>query len=324
MDNVRVKVLTPTIEDEFFANEKFQEAYEEARMDSIFTEEEMWEWMRGRGLWSDEKDEKIKGVEKDIEKLKIGIYENRNNQEMVETSRKYLRRAESVLIELKTEKHDYFSKTCEGLASQEKTIYLFQRCCFVGGEPLNFDGVDVSSLFYDYNKLLLNERQLRELARNDPWRLCWLMKEYNSLFANKDGRGLSPDQKGILVWSNMYDNIQESLDCPPESVINDDDMLDGWLIVQRRKQESEKAKKEIEKQTNSKIANSDEILVMAKSKKDAERVHSMNSVHGDIIRKQRIATAKSKGTAVDLDFQDRKIDAANQQHQRFKDSMRRR
>jgi hypothetical protein len=323
MSGVKIRVLTPTIEDEYEANEVFREAYDKALMENIFTEEEMWDWMISRGLWSDEKEEKIKGIQKDIEKLKVGIYENRYQPERAEVTRQYLRHAEKVLVETRSEKHDLFGKTCEGLATQEKSLAIFERCCFVGTEPLDCSEIDISALFYDYNRMLLTETQLRELARNDPWRLSWLMKDHTPLFANKDGRDLSLDQKGILIWSNMYDNIQESMECPSEDVISDDDMLDGWFIVQRKKQQSDRAKSEIENKTNSKIANSAEILVMAKSNQEAENIHSMNSVHSNEIRKQRIDTVKKKGGAVDLDFQDKKIEVMNQHHQNFKDSIRR-
>jgi len=319
----RVKILTPTIEDEFLSNEVFRESYKQAQMESIFTEEEMWEWMMERDLWSEEKNDKIEAIQTDLDKLKVGIFESRNDEGRVNMARQYIRAGETAKAALVAEKNDLFSKTCEGLASQDKALDLFERCCFVGSEPLDCENIDVSALFYDYNRKLLNEKQLRELARNDPWRLCWIMKEHSALFKNVENRELSTDQKGILIWSNMYDNIQESMDCPTEDVINDDDMLDGWFIIQRKKQESERAKLEIEKRSNSKIANSAEILVVTGSNKEAESIHSMNSVHSDTVRKQRIATAKKKGVAVDLDFQDVKLDIRTQQNNNFKEANRR-
>ena len=39
----------------------------------------------------------------------------------------------------------------------------------------------------------------------------------------------------IVIWSKMYDNVQESIDAPIQSVMEDDDALDGWFIVQNRK-----------------------------------------------------------------------------------------
>ena len=43
--------------------------------------------------------------------------------------------------------------------------------------------------------------------------------------------------KNIVMWSQLYDNVQESMDAPTKDVIKDDDLLDGWLIVQGKKRE---------------------------------------------------------------------------------------
>lgn len=319
----KVKVLTPNVEDEFLANEVFKEAYEQALDEDILTEKQMQEWMLERGLWSSDKDTKIDGIKKDIDNLKVGIFQSRHNSNLVEQSRRYLRGAEKALSAMQAEKNEMFNNTCEGLAYQARALKLFELCCFLGSEPLDFEEINIHSLFYMYNEMFLNETQLRFLSRNDPWRLCWILKDHVKLFANEPGRELSNDQKGILVWSNMYDNVQESMECPTEDVINDDDMLDGWFIVQRKKQESERAKSEISSKTNSKIANSDEIWIMADSKEKAEQIHSLNSVHGDTIRKQRINTVKKQGRALDLDFQDRKLEVAGQQNEKFMSKVRR-
>lgn len=323
LDDVRIKILTPTIEDEFFANELFFEVFDQARSDEILMQEEMYDWMISKGLWSKEKDEKINVCKKDIEKLKVEMFQNRSKEKLRETIRLYLRAAEKGLAKFQAEKDDLFSKTCEGIALQEKMMFLFGKCCFIDNKPIDIKEFDLTSLYYEYNSLQLNEKQIRELARNDPWRLCWYSKDHSPLFANDKNRTLSNDQKGMLIWSNMYDNIQESMDCPTEEVINDDDMLDGWFIIQKRKQKSEKAKSELEAKTsNEKIANSDEIMVVTDSAKEAENIHSMNSFGAEIIRQQRLNTVKRLGGATDLDFEDRKIDIQNEQHKMIKDKRR--
>jgi hypothetical protein len=220
------------------------------------------------------------------------------------------------------EKNEMFSKTCEGIATQEKTFALFSRCCFDGSDLIDIEQVDLMSLYYKYNSALLGETHLRELARNEPWKLAWIMKDHTTLFANDASRMLSQDQKGIVLWSNMYDNIQESPECPSDDVINDDDVLDGWFIIQRKKAASDRAKSAIEAKTNSKIANSDEIMIMAGSRKEADAIHAQNSVHGEHIRKQRLAVVKAKGKAVDLDFPDRKLDVRAEHNRNFKEKGR--
>ena len=323
LENVRVKVVTPTIEDEFLANEVFMESFDAARSDDILTYEEMLEWMQGHGLWTKEKEEKIEGCKKDIDKLKVEIFNARSKEKLRETIRLYIRAAEKALIKLNNEKDDLFSKTCEGIATQEKSLFLFGKCCFVGNELLDIGNVDLTELYYLYNSIQLSEKQIRDLARNDPWRVCWHSKSYSALFGNETNRVLSNDQKSLILWSSMYDNIQESMECPTEEVIADDDMLDGWFILQKRKQKSEKAKSELESKTsNQKIANSDEIMIMTDSAKEAENIHGMNSFGAEIVRKQRLETVKRIGNVTDLDFQDKKIEVQATQHQMMKDKRR--
>lgn len=323
LENLNIKILTPTIEDEYLANEVYMSSFDQARSDNIFTFDEMLEWMKDRKLWSSEKDEKIEGIKKDIEKLKVEIFNARSKEKLRETIRLYIRAAEKALTKLNVERDDLFSKTCEGIALQDKSMYIFSKCCFIGSQPLDINDVDLTSLYYEYNCNQLSEKQIRELARNDPWRLCWYAKEYSPLFANEKNRVLSNDQKGMLIWSTMYDNIQESMDCPTEEVINDDDLLDGWFIIQRKKQNSEKAKSELENRTsNSKIANSDEIFIITDSQKEAENIHSMNSFGGEVIRQQRLNTVRKLGVATDLDFADKKLEIQSAQGQMFKDKRR--
>lgn len=319
-----VKILTPTAEDEFFANQVFMESFDRSRGDDFMTEDEMIDWLKEKGLWSDEEEQKIEDIGKEIEKLKIEIFNARSNVKLREQIRKYIRAAEKALVKLREKKQDYFTNTCEGIALQDKAAEIFKRCCFVEGKPLDFDLVDQYDLFHKYNVQILADKQTRELARNEPWRSLFILKDELKLFSNPDGRLLSLDQKGLLIWSRMYDNVQESMECPTEEVINDDDMLDGWFIVQRKKAESEKAKSELEQRTqNDKISNSDEIYVFTDSSKEAQTIESMNSVNASMIKKERLATIKAKGGAEDKDFRDQKIKLSNMQHQQFKENFRR-
>ena len=65
------------------------------------------------------------------------------------------------------------------------------------------------------------------------------------------------------------------------------------------------------------------IMIMANSKQEAEKIHSMNSIGGEIIRKQRLDMVRAKGRANDLDFQDRKIEVINMQRNAQRNRTRR-
>ena len=217
-------------------------------------------------------------------------------------------------------KYDLQSNTCEGIAALEKSVELIKRCTFIGNEPFDFQSVDINHVLMTYHSMLLSEEQVRELARNEPWKALWTLNETNTvnLFMNQD-RELSIDQKNILIWSRMYDNIQESMDCPSDDVIADDDMLDGWFIVQRKKQEKERAERELDSSTkNSKITNADEVFVMAGSQNDIDRINTMNSTTGQMTKKERMAVIQKQGEAKDLDFRDQQLKVRRQSNEQYK------
>ena len=320
-----IKILTPTIEDEFEACEVYDRSYYEAMNDDIMTQEECLDWMIENYLWTYEEELQIKEVNKEIENLKINVYKKFNNTQLREAARIYLRTAEGALKAFEDKKNSYYSNTCEGIAQLDKSMFLLETCSYVGGEKLDPDSVELNNLLNKYYGLILKDSDSREIARSEPWRSMWTLRETNTfkLFSNKD-RELSIDQKNLLIWSRMYDNIQESMECPSDKVIEDDDALDGWFIEQRRKNEREKAVGVIEdSMQNEKIKNSHEILVFADNKTDAQTVHEMNSPNAKVVKHERKQVLEEKGTAVDLDFADQKMRLGNMAHEKFKSNFRR-
>lgn len=320
-----IKILTPTIEDELEACEVYDRSYYEAMNDDIMTNEECLEWMIEDGVWTYEEDLKIKEINTDIENLKVNVYKKFNNTKLRESARIYLRVAEDGLKQLENKKNTYYGNTCEGIAQLDKSMFLLEACSYVGREKLDPDSVELNHLLNKYYSLILKEDDSREIARSEPWRSTWVLRETNTfkLFNNTD-RELSTDQKNLLVWSRMYDNIQESMDCPSDKVIEDDDALDGWFIEQKRKHDREKAVGVIEESmSNEKIKNSHEIIVFADNKTDAQTIHEMNSPTSKVVKQERKQVIQDKGSAVDLDFPDQKMKLGNMAHEKFKNNFRR-
>lgn len=325
INGVTLKVYPPTNVDEFEANHVYNESYYQAIEDEIKTEEETLEWMLERGLWSEEEDNKIEKIKKDIESLKVEVFNSRNNTDKITRNRRLLRNAENQLLELHNKKNVFFSNTCESIAMLEKSFALLKRCTFLGKELYDFEDSNIEYVLSQYYSMILPESKIRYLARNEPWRSIWILNESKlfNLF-DDNGRELSVDQRNIITWSKMYDNVQESLECPSDDVVNDDDMLDGWFIIQRRKREQEKIDSELNNSlTNEKVKNSSEVFLMAGNKKDADKINSMNDVNAKMIKKQRENVIKQKGSASQLDFQDTKLDLFNKSNQMFKDNFRR-
>lgn len=329
LDTVNLKIQPITLEEELQVQETYMLAYRKAKQDGFLENDEILQNLRDRGVWTTQDDEKEKGLEKDIERLKVELFQNKNKSDWVQQIKKYLSAGKKQLNELLERKHQYFENSCEGLSQVEKIKKLIELSCYKEDNTAyvkyDFADIPIDYIIKLYGYQLLSETTVRELARSEPWRSTWILKDSNAyeLFANK-GKQLTQDQRSLLIWSKMYDNVQESIDAPSDDVIEDDDMLDGWFILQRKKRDQEKAKSDIEKMTsNSKISNSSEIFVMAHNKKDADKINNSNNFAAQKVKQQRSQLIQNKGIAEDSDFQDQQLRATQQSNEMYKGRFRR-
>ena len=316
-----IEILSPTHEDYYFINKAYIESYKKNKEDGVLEQDEILQIMINKGLWTQKDDDRIKGLEDDIKKLKLNAYENRRNEGLLKHIRHGVDAGIKQLAEMKQKKAFYTENSVEGFASIERCIEQINRCAFQNGEKLELNAHESLAVWSSYLDAIFEESVIRDLARSEPWKSTWILrKDTNvSIFANADGRDLTIDQKNLLIWSKTYDNIKESPDCPDDYVVEDDLLLDGWFIFQAKKNEAEKSKQDVEQSiTNSKIANSSEIFVMASSKKEAEKINKANNMHARMVKKQREAVIQSRGKAEDMDFQDNKLAARRQQLDSFK------
>ena len=200
----KIKLLTPTAEDEFYANQVYADSYARCVDDGIKTQDEMLEWMKEKDLWSDDEDLKIEGLQKDIEKLKKGLYINRFRSEIISQIRLGLKKGKDQLMQAHAKKHSFFEQTADAQAAVDRSIYDLKNNAYIGDKLCDFENIDTSYIWSKFSSLLLDEGQARELARNDPWKGLWLFSATNNaitLFPSNKDRSLSYDQKSILIWS---------------------------------------------------------------------------------------------------------------------------
>jgi hypothetical protein len=322
-NDISLVVYPPTVDQSIESCEIYNDAYETAYIDGMMNEDEMNDWMLENGLWSEEEDGKTEGFKKDLERLKIEIYNARNDSNLRERIRLYIRAGENQMMKHISKKNIYFQNTVEGFATSEKIAWIIKNTTYYRNKHslYNFNDISLAYVVEEWQNSFLTDAQTRELARNEPWRSLWVVKDNCNikLFTNKENSELTHNQKNLIVWSQMYDNIQESIDCPPKDVIEDDDMLDGWFIIQAKKRDQEKAEQELNNSTKSeKIKNASEVFVMAKDKNDVSRVESMNTVYGQSIKKQRQAMVQQRGAVNQQDFIDERRNIQMQQNNQMR------
>jgi hypothetical protein len=159
------------------------------------------------------------------------------------------------IAEIRVKEESYYFLSQERKGDESALLYLTWACCF------NLEGSRCWETFEDFeNETKLNFRDLirvefihfnkglptstiRFLARHNLWRVRYIaaLKSGGPLF----GRGLNdltPDQLGLLYWSNYYQSIYEMLpdDQPDDHVITDDDALDAHMERYAKQREQER------------------------------------------------------------------------------------
>src|SRR5690606_30724708 len=119
---------------------------------------------------------------------------------------------------------------------------------------------------------------------------------------------LNDEQRRLIVWSKMYDSIRESMDAPTENVIQDDDALDGWMLVQKKKREKDRRAEQVESSIKSdRIRNSQDVMIKTWNQEDAEKITELNDEQGNMFRKMRVGQIKKSGSLEAKDMADLKI-----------------
>lgn len=281
----------------------------------IVNEEKFFGWLResnldnlliNLGYWDLGTQNKIKELEKKIEKLKIDLYKNRLNSKMVKSLRTNIKNSNKELNRILSYKNDLYQNTLEGYANSIKNEYILCHSLYKNNQ-LVFKFNDNSSYIY-FNSLIsasndysIDIQDIKKLARSGIWRSIWSCDKNNPFGINGSVR-LHDDQKALINLSIMYDSVYDHPECPEDSVIEDDDMLDGWMLFQKDKNRKEKAKSQAA--VSSVHKNAQEVFIMANSQEDLENISDLNDDYNKMIIKSRMDTVKQKGSISHFDMPD--------------------
>jgi hypothetical protein len=301
--NLALRIYPPTDDVMYEATYEYNVAYQDALMQGIKTDDEMVLSLVDMGLWNDKMQEDFEKIPDRIEELKVGLLNYAFRPIECERVRKMLNNCKQEYARLHNIRHSYDYTTCEGAAGLVKWQYIIEHSTrYADGRPYEWDEISPMELLSYWQDNTLPDSVIRELAKTEPWGSLWSIKKKNGKIFEEP---LSHEQRSLMMWSMTYDIVHESPDCPQDEIIEDDDMLDGWFIVQKRKRLKEKSKDYAEAMiTNKKIAGADEIFVVAKSEREIESINSLNDVRGDIIRKQRLNQVKKQGEVPFVMLQD--------------------
>jgi len=298
-------VHSPTVDINYESQEIFREAFDEAYMSSVFTRKELYDYRLENDLWSKKEELEIEALEKDIDDFKVDLYKNYVNPIKREVYREAVRELEKKKLDLFIKQHSYDHVDCEGVGIYARQNWLVQNTTKLkNGDLFDFEDIDVATVMQRYQSELLRDKQAREIARTEPWRSNWsCSKQLNILFRASSPGELNSEQKTVLAYSQMYDNIAEASETPPNAVIEDDDALDGWLVKQKRENDRRKNEKTSD-DVLGQHSNADEVYIMADGREEAEAIYDMNDPDARFSVAEREAHLERDGELNYTEFSD--------------------
>jgi hypothetical protein len=264
------------------------------------TEDEVLFFMTDHDEWTLTQENRYKELPEKIEDIKVDMYNATFKSNLRETLRTELNKLRAEYETLSSGRSKYNYLTTFGIALTAKSHYIIEQCTYLDGQQYNWEKVPITAVMAKYNSLLLDDGQLRELARTEPWSSVWAIKKANGKIFEEP---FSFEQKQLILYSRFYDGIQEAHERPSQEVIEDDDLLDGWLISNRRKHANTTTENFT---TNPKIAGADEVFIIAETPKDIEKINNMNDAHAKSVKKRRLKTLEGKKDMSWLEFADMK------------------
>lgn len=270
-------IKPPTIKQLLYSCKKYNEAYNNAQEAGVMTVKQMKMWMIESEIIPPSYDGEVIMIQKEIDDNKASLYKSRKNKQNIKIFTKNIKELKKKL-QLYNQKNElYYHNTCEFIAQTEKLAFLLRNTTYKNKKLYKFTN-DLDYVLSLWQGTFLNESNIRSLARNNIWRNIWSNHKitHNKLFQNKPNEDLTYNQKNLLTWSKIYDNVFESINCPEDFVINNDDMLDGWFVCEQREREKEKIEKDFDISKHKNSDGKSAHFIMADNIQEAKEIYALN------------------------------------------------
>lgn len=295
----KLKIYRATYSIEYESDLVYEETYNEALQSGLLNNESILDLLYNYDIWTPDDEQKFLNIPKEIEDNKLSQYENRLRTTSLKALKSSLKELRDEYSNLFARRHAYDSYTAEGVSNYAKLSFIVRTSTFYGKRLYKFRG-DFEEALFEYQKNTLSEESLRTLARTESWQQYWVsLKSGVKIFENPN-----EEQRKLIRISTFYDNLRSSPDCPPENVIDDDDLLDGYLIHSRKEREKEENQNDLEKTLSPKVANSSEVYIVCENEEDAKKVYELNSPYARAIQESRNKVLAEKGKVNEVELPD--------------------
>lgn len=306
-----------------FVNFIYDDALSEARREGVLTKFDLYTKYKEKGLWTPQDEEKLEKLQEQIDKLQAlaDVAKGRESKRFAAQ----IKSLEESLREVNNRRNSLFSISAEAYAHEIRSLGFIFCSAYDDQERRLWDNWNtflneaddllVSNIMIGLRKIhTFSVKEIRKIARSPSWRFRWNgAKHIGDLFGKPIGE-FDAEQQSLLYWSQVYDSVYESMERPPEEIINDDESLDKWFEDQNRK---DKAKEVAEKgnvgkmKLSPKMRGSGEIFIVTNPwvNPDAPSREEVDGLNTEFVRKfkqQEAEKIKEHGQLKETELRDRK------------------
>lgn len=321
----KYKLEYPSVDLKYEAEILAQQAYENSKYEDWPTLTSVIEILVEQGLWEYHFERDITQLEKSIEDIKVDIYKNYLNDKQLKQLRRVLYQHDNKLNNFLNKKHQFDHITIEGFADAAKSQFLLSHSILDENNEYLFLKEDADITLLQRIATTISESSIgitvfKKIARSNNWQNYWGTKKEDVF----DGPSIrwTDEQKTLVRITKMYDSAREHPDCPPDDVFDDDDAFDGWMILERRKNEKSKIENRLEKSLPANLKNAGEVFLVAGSQKEADQIYSLNDAQGRGIIKERNRMLQAQKEINETNLPDVRRDITIQSNELMKNQAR--
>lgn len=286
--------------------------------EGLYNEDDYNIFLVNNGFWSSAEQKQLEQSQKDLESLKLEAYKTSLTSLIsAKAIKETISSKKEEILNLYCKKHAFEHLSAKGLATIQKNKFIvassliFKKKRLVGSisQYHLLCSKELEDTINKIRDISCNETEIRYFARCEEWRSYWNTRKSGFDIFGKPSVKLTDEQRNLILWSSLYDNIYENPDCPPQFVIEDDDYLDGWMINQKKNKETEQKKTEFT--SNKKIKEAREVFIPVKKDEEgriytqhAKELESLNDDEARNIKISRLKQIQERGEVAHHDFKD--------------------
>jgi len=301
-----IYIYEPTSEVLYDAQQIYVDTYEDAVYEGVMTEDECLWFLIDNNIWSDNKEHELKtSLPELLDDLRLDLYNNYNNEMESLLIRKQIQDCRDKIFKMFGIRNSYYHLSAPGIATLMKNYYIIENSTFnKDGSLYDWSSITPFNVLAFKNSNVLSDEDIRTISKYEQWKAIWQSSKRNAKIFKRQSMDTTDDQKRLMFWSMFYDNIHEHPECPIDEIIDDDDVIDGWVVKQRREKEKDKFGRGIEQKLSDKLKKSNELFIVCKNDSEAARVENLNSIENKVIKESRKKQLLKRGEMNEYEFSD--------------------